>query len=143
MKTSQNELNDPQRPKMINKEVHNDPKQVPLSKERRVKLILLSHCFFIAGAKDDLYDLFITKKTSKIIKTRSGARRRLRGMLNGKGKLSSVSAANVCGRDGDVLLRTNTLETSHDDELHKREFATQHRLSMKVAHSRLWAPGME
>ena len=33
-------------------------------------------------------------------------------MLNGIGKLSSVSTTNVCGRDGDVLL--NTLE----DELH-------------------------
>ena len=31
-------------------------------------------------------------------------------MLNGIGKLSSVSTANVCRRDGDVLLRTNTLE---------------------------------
>ena len=35
-------------------------------------------------------------------------------MLNGNEKLSSVSTTNVCGRDGDVLLRTNTLE----DELH-------------------------
>ena len=33
-------------------------------------------------------------------------------MLNGIGKLSSVSTTNVCRRDGDVLL--NTLE----DELH-------------------------
>ena len=31
-------------------------------------------------------------------------------MLNGIGKLSSVSTTNVCRRDGDVLLRTNTLE---------------------------------
>ena len=31
-------------------------------------------------------------------------------MLNGIGKLSSVSTANVCKKDGDVLLRTNTLE---------------------------------
>ena len=37
-------------------------------------------------------------------------------MLNGNGKLSSVSTTNVCRRDGDVLLRTNTLE----DELHTR-----------------------
>ena len=35
-------------------------------------------------------------------------------MLNGNGKLSSVSATNVCRRDGDVLLESNTLE----DELH-------------------------
>ena len=35
-------------------------------------------------------------------------------MLNGNEKLSSVSTTNVCGRDGDVLLGTNTLE----DELH-------------------------
>ena len=35
-------------------------------------------------------------------------------MLNGKGKLSSVSTTNVCRRDGDVLL--NTLE----DELHTK-----------------------
>ena len=35
-------------------------------------------------------------------------------MLNGTGKLSSVSRTNVCRRDGDVLL--NTLE----DELHTR-----------------------
>ena len=35
-------------------------------------------------------------------------------MLNGNGKLSSVSTTNVCRRDGDVLLGTNTLE----DELH-------------------------
>ena len=38
------------------------------------------------------------------------------GMKNGNGKLSSVSTTNVCRRDGDVLLRTNTLE----DELHTR-----------------------
>ena len=31
------------------------------------------------------------------------------GMLNGNGKLSSVSTTNVCRRDGDVLLRTYTL----------------------------------
>ena len=37
-------------------------------------------------------------------------------MLNGNGKLSSVSTKNVCRRDGDVLLRTNTPE----DELHTR-----------------------
>ena len=37
---------------------------------------------------------------------------RITGMLNGNGKLSS----DVCWRDGDVLLRTNTLE----DELHTR-----------------------
>ena len=37
-------------------------------------------------------------------------------MLNGNGKSSSVSTTNVCKRDGDVLLRTNTLE----DELHTR-----------------------
>ena len=37
-------------------------------------------------------------------------------MLNGNGMLSSVSTTNVCRRDGDVLLRTNTLE----DELHTR-----------------------
>ena len=36
-------------------------------------------------------------------------------------KLSSVSTKNVCRRDGDVLLRTNTLK----DELHKGSFATQ------------------
>ena len=41
---------------------------------------------------------------------------RITGMLNGNGKLSSVSTTNVCRRDGDVLLRTNTLE----DELHTR-----------------------
>ena len=35
-------------------------------------------------------------------------------MLNGNGKLRVVSATNVCRRDGDVLLGTNTLE----DELH-------------------------
>ena len=35
-------------------------------------------------------------------------------MLNGNGKLSGVSTTNVCRRDGDVLLETNTLE----DELH-------------------------
>ena len=40
-------------------------------------------------------------------------------MLNGNGKLSSVSATNVCRKDGDVLLRTYTLETSQE-ELHKR-----------------------
>ena len=37
-------------------------------------------------------------------------------MLNGIGKLSSVSTTNVCRRDGDVLLNTCTLE----DELHTR-----------------------
>jgi len=37
-------------------------------------------------------------------------------MLNGNGKLRSVSTANVYRSDGDVLLRTNTLE----DELHTR-----------------------
>ena len=31
-------------------------------------------------------------------------------MLNGNGKLSSVSTTNVCRRDGDVLLGNNTLE---------------------------------
>ena len=31
-------------------------------------------------------------------------------MLNGNEKLSSRYATNVCRRDGDVLLRTNTLE---------------------------------
>ena len=35
-------------------------------------------------------------------------------MLNSNGKLSSVSTTNVCRREGDVLLGTNTLE----DELH-------------------------
>ena len=35
-------------------------------------------------------------------------------MLNGNGKSSSVSTTNVCRRDKDVLLGTNTLE----DELH-------------------------
>ena len=35
-------------------------------------------------------------------------------MLNGSGKLGSVSSTNVCRRDGDVLLGTNTLE----DKLH-------------------------
>ena len=30
-------------------------------------------------------------------------------MLNGNGKLSSVSTTNVCRREGDVLLGTNTL----------------------------------
>ena len=35
-------------------------------------------------------------------------------MLNGNGKLSIVLTTNVCRRDGNVLLRTNTLE----DELH-------------------------
>ena len=34
---------------------------------------------------------------------------RITGMLNGNGKLSSVSPTNVCRRDGDVLLRTKTL----------------------------------
>ena len=34
-----------------------------------------------------------------------------------------VYATNVCRRDGDVLLRTNTLE----DELHKGSFATQNK----------------
>ena len=37
-------------------------------------------------------------------------------MLNGNGKLSSISTTNVCRRDGNVLLRNNTLE----DELHTR-----------------------
>ena len=37
-------------------------------------------------------------------------------MLNGNGKSSSVSTTNVCKRDGDVLLRTNTLE----EDLHTR-----------------------
>ena len=43
-------------------------------------------------------------------------------MLNGNGKLSSVSTTNVCRGDGDVLLETNTLE----DELHTGvpQFAT-------------------
>ena len=31
-------------------------------------------------------------------------------MLNGSGKLGSVSSTNECRRDGDVLLGTNTLE---------------------------------
>ena len=31
-------------------------------------------------------------------------------MLNGNGKLSSVSTTNVCRRDGHFLLRSNTLE---------------------------------
>ena len=44
-------------------------------------------------------------------------------MLNGNGKLSSVSTTNVCRRDGDVLLRTNTPE----DELHNDSFATQNK----------------
>ena len=35
-------------------------------------------------------------------------------MLNGSGKLGRVSSTNVCRRDGDVLLGTNTLE----DKLH-------------------------
>ena len=40
-------------------------------------------------------------------------------MLNGNGKLSSVSTTNVYRiRDGDVLLRTNTLAI--EDELHSR-----------------------
>ena len=38
-----------------------------------------------------------------------GVRKKCRYMLNGNGKLSSVSTTNVCRRDGDVLLRTNTL----------------------------------
>ena len=37
-------------------------------------------------------------------------------MLNGIGKLSSVSTTNMCRRDGDVLFIINTLE----DELHTR-----------------------
>ena len=37
-------------------------------------------------------------------------------MLNGNRKLRSLLTTNVCRRDGDVLLRTNTLE----DELHTR-----------------------
>jgi len=61
-KRSTETQNDQQQQKLINKEVHNYPKQVPPSKELRVKLISLSHCFFTVGAKDDLYDLFITKK---------------------------------------------------------------------------------
>ena len=35
----------------------------------------------------------------------------VRIMLNGIGKLSSVSATNVCRRDGDVLLNTLELHT--------------------------------
>ena len=35
----------------------------------------------------------------------------VRIMLNGIGKLSSVSATNVCWRDGDVLLNTLELHT--------------------------------
>ena len=34
---------------------------------------------------------------------------RITSMLNGNGKLSSVSTTNVCKRDEDVLLRTNAL----------------------------------
>ena len=37
-------------------------------------------------------------------------------MLNGNGNLSSISTTYVCGRDRDVLIRTNTL----NDELHVR-----------------------
>ena len=39
-------------------------------------------------------------------------------MLNGNGKLSSVSTTNVCRRDGDVLLGTNTSTNTLEDELH-------------------------
>ena len=39
-------------------------------------------------------------------------------MLNGNGKLSSVSATNVCRRDGDVLLGTNTSTNTLEDHLH-------------------------
>ena len=39
-------------------------------------------------------------------------------MLNGNGKLSSVSTTNVCRRDRDVLLGTNTSTNTLEDELH-------------------------
>ena len=56
---------------------------------------------------------------------------RITGMLNGNGKLSSVSTTNVCRRDGDVLLGTNTLE----DELHTRgSFATQNKTCTQYYH---------
>ena len=47
-------------------------------------------------------------------------------MLNGNGKLSSVSTTNVCRRDGDVLL--NTLE----DELHKGSFPPQNKTYINI-----------
>ena len=56
-----------------------------------------------------------TKKTRRHLKSFTrDVLVQVRIMLNGIGKLSSVSATNVCRRDGDVLL--NTLE----DELHTR-----------------------
>ena len=39
-------------------------------------------------------------------------------MLNGNGKLSSVSTTNVCRTGGDVLLGTNTSTNTLEDELH-------------------------
>ena len=53
---------------------------------------------------------------------------RITSMLNGNGKLSSVSTTNVCKRDEDVLLRTNARtivkkkrKMSIEDELHTRD----------------------
>ena len=54
-------------------------------------------------------------------------------MLNGIGKLSSVSTTNACRRDGDVLLGTNTLE----DELH-----TGVRLPLKAKLTSILPPCM-
>ena len=54
-------------------------------------------------------------------------------MVNGNRKLSSVSRKNVCRRDGDVLLRTTTLE----DELH-----TMAPLLLKVKHTSIVPPYM-
>ena len=56
-----------------------------------------------------------TKKTRRHLKAFTQDELvQVRIMLNGIGKLSSVSTTNVCRREGDVLL--NTLE----DELHTR-----------------------
>ena len=63
--------------------------------------------------------------STNVIEKQEDARRRLRGMCGFKKELRvcwmamescAVYATNVCRRDGDVLLRTNTLE----DELHTR-----------------------
>ena len=60
---------------------------------------------------------------------------RITGMLNGNGKLSS----DVCWRDGDVLLRTNTLE----DELHTGgSFATQNQTCTQYYHH-IWSSSLK
>ena len=54
-------------------------------------------------------------------------------MLNGNGKLSSVSTTNVCRRDGDVLLGTNTSTNTLEDELHTwGSFATQNKTYINI-----------